>query len=298
MSNFDYYEILTVKADASQEEIKRAYRKLALETHPDRNPGDTKSEERFKQINEAYGVLSDAKKREQYDQYRRLGAHQRQASPGAGAGFGYSQDEIFRDFFTNRQSHDVFSEMQKEFERMGVRFDPSFINNLFFGGRNIFFEGTIFGPTKIRVVRYGTSGTADRQSAAPRTVEPRADAETPGGLLKSGLSLLAKAGKKAGEYLLKKALGVGQLPTNRIGGKTSTATELDLTYRLQISTGEARLGAVVQIALPHIDSYKKVSVRIPAGVKDGTMLRLREMGKPVPGNPVRRGDVYLELQVA
>ena len=60
MSNFDYYETLSVSADASAEEIKKAYRKLALETHPDRNPGDSGAEERFKRINEAYGVLSDS----------------------------------------------------------------------------------------------------------------------------------------------------------------------------------------------------------------------------------------------
>ncbi len=73
MSNFDYYETLSVSTDASAEEIKKAYRKLALETHPDRNPGDARAEERFKKINEAYGVLSDPGKRAQYDQYRRFG---------------------------------------------------------------------------------------------------------------------------------------------------------------------------------------------------------------------------------
>lgn len=59
MSNLDYYKTLSISPEASAEEIKKAYRKLALETHPDRNPGDVRSEERFKKINEAYGVLSD-----------------------------------------------------------------------------------------------------------------------------------------------------------------------------------------------------------------------------------------------
>ncbi len=98
MSNFDYYETLSVSPDASAEEIKKAYRKLALETHPDRNPGDVRAEERFKKINEAYGVLSDPGKRAQYDQYRRVGY---QPGRTRGSGFGYSQDEIFRDFFTS-----------------------------------------------------------------------------------------------------------------------------------------------------------------------------------------------------
>ncbi|MEN6437774.1 MAG: DnaJ domain-containing protein [Syntrophobacter sp.] len=292
MAGFDYYEILTVSPEASSEEIKKAYRKLALETHPDRNPGDVRAEERFKKINEAYGVLSDVKKRAQYDQYRRFGVHQH---PGTQAtGFGYSQDEIFRDFFTSGQSNDFFSEMQKEFERMGMRFDPSFINNLFFGGKNIFFQGVMFGPTRIRVVRYGSPYQQQARPRAPET-EPRPS----GGLLRSGLSKLAEVGKKAGAYLLKKALGVKQLPENRIGGEASGgAANLDLTYRLQITRGEARQGTIVQIVLPHLDSAKKVSVRIPAGVKTGTRLRLKDMGNTLPGSPFHRGDVYLELRVA
>jgi molecular chaperone DnaJ len=69
MSKRDYYEVLGVKKDASQEEIKKAFRKLALATHPDRNPGDAVSEERFKEINEAFSVLSDSQKRETYDRF-------------------------------------------------------------------------------------------------------------------------------------------------------------------------------------------------------------------------------------
>jgi len=293
MAGFDYYEILTVSPEASSEEIKKAYRKLALETHPDRNPGDARAEERFKKINEAYGVLSDTNKRAQYDQYRRLGVHQR---PGAqGTGFGYSQEEIFRDFFTSGQSNDFFSEMQKEFERMGMRFDPGFINNLFFGGRNIFFQGVVFGPTKIRVVRYGSPFQQQRERSSTPETEPARS----GGLLQSGLSKLARVGKRAGEFLLKKALGVKQLPQNRIGMEGIGGTSgLDLTYRLRITQGEARQGTIVQIVLPHLDSTKKVSVRIPAGVKTGTRLRLKDMGNALPGSPFHRGDVYLELRVA
>lgn len=293
MASFDYYDILTVSPEASSEEIKKAYRKLALETHPDRNPGDAKAEERFKKINEAYGVLSDANKRAQYDQYRRLGAHQR---PGVqGTGFGYSQEEIFRDFFTSGQSHDFFSEMQREFERMGMRFDPNFINNLFFGGRNIFFQGVMFGPTRIRVVRYGSPYQHRQENREAQ----RDTSSSSGGLLQAGLSKLARAGKRAGEFLLKKALGVKQLPENRPGRDApGHSADLDLTYRLQITQGEARQGTVVQIVLPHLDSTRKVSVRIPAGVKTGTRLRLKDMGNAFPDKPFQRGDVYLELRVA
>jgi len=297
MSNFDYYEILTITPEASPEEIKKAYRKLALETHPDRNPGDALAEERFKKVNEAYVVLSDTDKRSQYDQYRRLGVHQQRpgAAQGQRPGFGYSQEEIFKDFFTSRQAQDAFSEMQREFERMGMRFDPSFINNLFFGGRNIFFQGIIFGPTKIRV-QYGKPHQAHRRQQ--RAPDPVPEALNPGSLLKSGLSLMARGVKKAGEFIIKKALGVPQLPRNRREAEISGRNgKLDLTYRVQISRGEAVQGGLVQIALPHINGGKKVTVRIPAGVRSGTRLRLREMGNPHPRIPHRKGDVYLELLV-
>jgi len=293
MSNFDYYETLSVSPDASAEEIKKAYRKLALETHPDRNPGDGGAEERFKKINEAYGVLSDPGKRAQYDQYRRVGY---QPGRTRGGGFGYSQDEIFRDFFTSGHAQDIFQEMEKEFARMGMRFDPTFINNLFFGGRNIFFQDFVFGPGRVRVVRYRRPFERPQRAGRP-AAEPALEALTPGKLLQSGFSLLGRAGKKAGEYLLKKVFGVqpehGQ--AERPAGK---AFEQDLTYNLLITQAQALLGDVVRINLPHYGNGKLISVRIPPGVKTGTRLRLKDMGNLLPGNNMSRGDVYIVLQVA
>src|SRR5262252_1983060 len=77
----DYYEVLGVKKDASDDEIKKAYRKLARQYHPDRNPGDKQAETRFKEVQDAYDILSDKAKRAQYDQFGFAG-------PGAGFGFG------------------------------------------------------------------------------------------------------------------------------------------------------------------------------------------------------------------
>jgi curved DNA-binding protein len=293
MSNFDYYETLSVSPDASAEEIKKAYRKLALETHPDRNPGDVRAEERFKKINEAYGVLSDPGKRTQYDQYRRVGY---QPGRTRGSGFGYSQDEIFRDFFTSGHAQDIFQEMEKEFARMGVRFDPTFINNMFFGGRNIFFQDFVFGPGRVRVVRYRRPFERPQRAGRP-AADPALEALTPGKLLQSGFSLLGRAGKKAGEYLLKKVFGAqpehGQ--AERPAGK---AFEQDLTYNLLITQAQALLGDVVRINLPHYGNGKLISVRIPPGVKTGTRLRLKDMGNLLPGNNMSRGDVYIFLQVS
>src|SRR3712207_8000816 len=79
----DYYEVLGVKRDASEDEIKKAYRKLARENHPDRNPGDKQAETRFKEVQDAYDVLSDKTKRAQYDRFGFAGV-----GGGAGAGAG------------------------------------------------------------------------------------------------------------------------------------------------------------------------------------------------------------------
>src|SRR3954463_5309748 len=89
-TNKDYYAVLGVSASASQDEIKKQYRKLAAKHHPDKNQGDPKAADRFKEISEAYQVIGDAEKRKQYDQMRQLGAFGG-GRGGPGAGFpGYS----------------------------------------------------------------------------------------------------------------------------------------------------------------------------------------------------------------
>ena len=114
MAKRDYYEVLGVNRDASEEEIKKAYRKLAMKHHPDRNPDNPKSEELFKEAKEAYEVLSDAGKRGAYDQYGHAGVDP-QAGMGAGAagaGFGSFADafgDIFGDIFGGgRQRSNVY----------------------------------------------------------------------------------------------------------------------------------------------------------------------------------------------
>ncbi len=94
----DYYEVLGVNKDASAEEIKKSYRKLAMKHHPDRNPDNPKAEEHFKEAKEAYEMLSDEQKRAAYDQYGHAGVEQGAGAGGFGAGgFGDAFGDIFGD---------------------------------------------------------------------------------------------------------------------------------------------------------------------------------------------------------
>ena len=99
----DYYEVLGVEKSASKEDIKRAYRKLAIKYHPDKNPGDKEAEEKFKEATEAYEVLSDDQKKAAYDQYGFEGVD------GMGGGGGYSHAyEDFSDLFSGSGFGDIF----------------------------------------------------------------------------------------------------------------------------------------------------------------------------------------------
>src|SRR5882762_1636047 len=98
MAKRDYYEVLGVDRKADDEEVKKAYRKLAVKFHPDKNPGDKNCEEKFKELGEAYEALSDPQKRAAYDQYGHAAFESRTRGPGSGRGF-HDPVDIFREVF-------------------------------------------------------------------------------------------------------------------------------------------------------------------------------------------------------
>ena len=125
----DYYKILNVTESATQEDIKKSFRKLALELHPDHNPDDPGSEEKFKDVTEAYGVLSDSQKKQEYDSFRADHFAGRTSSR-----FQYSQEDIFSSMFQGKNASGIFEELNREFSSSGFRSGNNFFKNVFFGG--------------------------------------------------------------------------------------------------------------------------------------------------------------------
>ncbi|UCE81834.1 MAG: DnaJ domain-containing protein [Deltaproteobacteria bacterium] len=269
----DYYKILDISADASEDQIRKAYRKLALKYHPDHNPGDSKAEERFKEIAEAYGVLIDPEKRAQYDQWLRAGAQERMA----GGGFRYSQQEIFQDLFRDPRFASVFQDLFREFEKAGFRFDQRFFDQVFFGGRGIFFGGVfVWGP-------FGSARTRMRgPERGPQVEKFDTPQIKPFGLLK-------RLGEKVGRFLLGRPKSLPN-ETEQIATKAE-----DLTYNLTLDSEVAQSGTWVTIAIDRGQGREKLRVRIPPGTRSGTRLRLKGKGLIQDRGT---GDLYLTVHLA
>jgi curved DNA-binding protein len=282
----DYYEILGVSKTASAEEIKRAYRKLARQFHPDLNPGDTKAEARFKEINEAYEVLSNPETRQRYDQF---GQYWREGGMPFGGGQAAGAPG---DFDFGRYSG----------------FDD-FINELLgsLGGSGRRTTGGTRRSTNVRVEEFGGFGA--RPSAPP--------AESQGTITLGFAEAFRGTTQRLriGEETIEVRIPAGARPGSkiRVPGKGQPSPfggrgDLFLTIELQphpffrfegdnlacelpIRPDEAVLGTTVEVPTP--DS--RVSVTVPAGVRAGQSLRLRGKGWTTPRG--ERGDLIVRLQV-
>jgi curved DNA-binding protein CbpA len=260
----DYYATLGLGPEASEEEIRRTYRRLALECHPDRNPGNPRAEERFKEISEAYAVLIDAAKRRAYDHARRAGEP---------TGFDPSREDVFRDLFADPRASAIFEELARELSRMGVRVERGDFERTLFGGR-VVMTGRVFVLTPVWPARllWRLGRAALRASKPPppsSPVFPR-----PKGLLTQ-------------------AVEVGRRLLGLRGGEVSAG---DASFPLRLTAVEADRGGRKRVTLRRAEGEDEVLVTIPAGVRAGTRLRLRGKGRRRHGG--ERGDAYLIVEVA
>jgi curved DNA-binding protein len=262
----DYYAALGLRPEATEEEIRRTYRRLALQWHPDRNQGDPRAGERFREISEAYAVLMDPAKRRAYDGAR---------GAGAPADFGASREDVFRDLFNDPRASAIFEELARELGRAGLRVDRRDFERTLFGGRVVMTGGVFvlspLSPTRM-LWRLGRAAFA---GAATPTAAPAPALPSPPGLLGRVLA----AGRR---------LFGGTSPASAPAG--------DLTFPLSLTAREAEQGGSKRVTLRRADGRDEVLVTIPPGVRRGTRLRLRGKGRPLATGG--RGDAYLVVEVA
>ncbi len=307
----DYYKILGVSRDATQEEIKKAYRRLALKYHPDRNKGNKEAEERFKEINEAYAVLSDPEKRRQYDQFGSAEFHRR-----------FSQEDIFRDF-----------DFEGIFRDLGIGFDFGRIFRFRDTGRCQHFTfdlsdlfSQIFGTTPeqswtfhkrpSQEAFYQEAGHSSYQKSGyslgdlvlelPVSLEEVAQgSEKMISIAPTGkperIKVRIPAGIEDGQKL--RIVGMGSYGPNGRRGNLYLKIKIE-KHPLFKREGK---NVIIDWAIPYTQAVfgttievptlygKKVKVRVPPGTKSGTKLRLKGLG--LPGNTKEKGDQFVRLQI-
>jgi molecular chaperone DnaJ len=252
----DYYEILGVPRDADDAALKKAYRSIAMRDHPDRNPGDTAAEERFKQASEAYAILSDAEKRQAYDRFGHAGV----GAGGPGGGFqdfgdlgNFTDlfDDLFGDLFGGRRAGarrrgrgqrgaDLRYNLEIELSDVLVGFDS---------------------PIKIPKMRI--CATCDGSGARPGT-----SAEMCGGC------------RGSGQVVLQQGFFRVSRPCDACGGAGEIVRE-----RCSDCRGQGR-----------VEGQQAINLHVPAGVDDGTRLRLAGEGEAgiAGGGP---GDLYVVISI-
>jgi curved DNA-binding protein len=273
----DYYQVLGVSRSASAEEIRSAYRKLAMKYHPDRNPDDKQAEERFKEANEAYQVLSDTQKRARYDQLgSAYSSWQRRGAPGGG--FDWSQ------WTTDRPGGGG----QVNFED-------------FFGGAGGFsdFFSTIFGG----MPSSGTAGHGQRmvrQNEQPVSISLHEAYAGASRVLEGGgrrLTVRIPAGVKTGSKV--RAAGASPdgsdlyLKINVEQDPNFERKDNDLYTTASVDVFTAILGGEAEVQT----LGGKIRVTIPPGTQPEQLIRLSGRGMPKVKSPESKGDLYVRVKV-
>ena len=273
----DYYSILNVSQSSSLEEIKKSFRKLALELHPDHNPNDLESEERFKEITEAYGVLSDPLKKKEYDRFR---ADTLAGRTTGSSNFRYSQEDIFASMFRGENAREIFEELNREFNRSGFRSGNKFFQTLFFGG-------AVDGLGRILRMVPGPIGRIGMGLKLAQVVGSSLYA-----LHKMKQQKQAQSGPassvtpKTGNPMVK--------GLKRIFGKKESPPSLDIDFYLYIPPVEALNGSRKKISYQVNGETEQLMVHIPPNFPSGGKLRIRDKGKTRDG---KRGDLILSIHV-
>jgi len=282
MPDSDYYKTLGVGKNAAKEEIKKAYRKLAMKYHPDHAKGDKSAEEKFKKISEAYAVLSDDEKRKQYDTFGSNGFHQR-----------FSQEDIFRGFDLG----DIFREFGfggTDFSKRKGGFRFNFGSGSPFDFQTGAQERQVRGSDLIYelplTLQEIAGGATKRLTFGYGGEQKNLTVKIPKGMIegkKLRLSGKGEPGQFGGQP------GDLYIQSKVIPDPVYTADEYDLTVNQEIKLTEALLGATISV--PTLEN-KEFSLAIPPGIKHKTKMRLAGHGLPhMKGNG--KGDLYVSILI-
>jgi curved DNA-binding protein len=281
MEYHDYYKILGVPRDASAADIKNAYRKLAMQFHPDRNPGDKKAEERFKEINEAYQVLSDPKKRERYDQVGESYS-QWQQNGAPGGGFDWSR-------WTTQQPGGQAVDLNDLFGEGGF---SDFFSAIFGGtgmGQTLRGRGARRAPSYQQQVtislKEAYSGTTRILQIGKRRVEVKIPAGVrTGSRIRVPGATADKGDGSASDLML--VIDVAEDPFFEREGD-------DLHTQVMIDMFKAALGGETEVNT----MAGKVILTIPPGTQTDQVFRLTGRGMPHLKDSGAKGDLYVRVKV-
>ena len=283
----DFYAVLGVAKDADAATIKKAYRKLARQLHPDQNPGDAKAEARFKDIGEAYAVLSDPEQRQQYDQLRAMAGGARFTAGGRGGGTAGFED-VFGGMFGGGANGPGGRVRYSTGGGGGAGFED--ILGGLFGGAGGFGaprgpqRGTDLTASTTLPFRTAVEGSTISLSVEGRTVNARIPAGVRDGqkIRLRGKGRPGDAGAPAGDLVI--TVHVEPHPVFSIDGD-------NLRVTVPVAFDEAALGATIDV--PTLDG-STVRVKVPAGTPSGRTLRVK--GKGVASSK-GTGDLLVTVQV-